>query len=63
MDADVKTDGSDKRLNNLVAVTVVILSVFMAVSKIKDDNVTSLMRDAWYSAQTSTDTCLAFCMA
>lgn len=37
MDADVKTDGSDKRLNNLVAVTVVILSVFMAVSKIKDE--------------------------
>jgi hypothetical protein len=27
----------------LVAVTVVILSVFMAVSKIKDDNVTQAM--------------------
>jgi hypothetical protein len=39
MDADVKTEGDDKRLNNLVAITVVILSVFMAVSNIKDDNI------------------------
>jgi hypothetical protein len=60
MDADVKTDGSDKRLNNLVAVTVVILSVFMAVSKIKDDNVTQAMQkvkqesvDAWAEYQAS----------
>jgi hypothetical protein len=60
MDADVKTDGSDRRLNNLVAVTVVILSVFMAVSKIKDDNVTQAMQkakqesvDAWAEYQAS----------
>ena len=60
MDADVKTDGSDKRLNNLVAVTVVILSVFMAVAKIKDDNVTQAMQkakqesvDAWAEYQAS----------
>ena len=60
MDADVKTDGSDKLLNNLVAVTVVILSVFMAVSKIKDDNVTQAMQkakqesvDAWAEYQAS----------
>ena len=60
MDADVKTDGLDKRLNNLVAVTVVILSVFMAVSKIKDDNVTQAMQkakqesvDAWAEYQAS----------
>ncbi|MGB8638096.1 MAG: DUF4337 family protein, partial [Pseudolabrys sp.] len=60
MDADVKTDGLDKRLNNLVAVTVVILSVFMAVSKTKDDNVTQAMQkakqesvDAWAEYQAS----------
>ena len=35
MDTDVKTEGDDKRLNSLVAITVVILSVFMAVSNIK----------------------------
>jgi hypothetical protein len=46
MDADVKTEGSDKRLNDLVAVTVVILSVFMAVSNIKDDNINQAMQKA-----------------
>ena len=34
MDTDVKSEGDDKKLNNLVAVTVVILSVFMAVCNI-----------------------------
>jgi hypothetical protein len=60
MDAEVKNDDSDKRLNNLVAVTVVILSVFMAISKIKDDNVTQAMQkvkqesvDAWAEYQAS----------
>lgn len=46
MAADVTTEGSNKRLNNLVAVTVVILSVFMAVSKIKDDNIVQAMQQA-----------------
>jgi hypothetical protein len=60
MDADVKTEGSDKRLNDLVAVTVVILSVFMAVSNIKDDNINQAMQkakaesvDAWAEYQAS----------
>jgi len=60
MDADIKTDGNDKRLNNLVAVTVVILSVFMAVSKIKDDNIVQAMQkaksdsvDAWAEYQSA----------
>src|ERR1041385_5415034 len=60
MDADVKTDGSDKRLNNLVAITVVILSVFVAVSNIKDDNINQAMQkakqesvDAWAEYQAS----------
>ena len=58
MDADVKTEGSDKRFNDLVAVTVVILSVFMAVSNIKDDNINQAMQkaksesvDAWAEYQ------------
>ena len=55
--ADAKT-ASDKKLNDLVAVTVVILSVFMAVSKIKDDNIVQAMQkaksesvDAWAEYQ------------
>jgi hypothetical protein len=60
MDADVKTDASDKRLNDLVAVTVVILSVFMAVTNIKDNNINQNMQkakadavDAWAEYQAS----------
>ena len=60
MDADVKTESSDKRLNDLVAVTVVILSVFMAVSNIKDNNIGQAMQkakadsvDAWAEYQAS----------
>jgi len=58
MDADAKTEGDDKRLNNLVAVTVVILTVFMAISKVKDDNINQAMQkaksesvDAWAEYQ------------
>ncbi len=58
MDADIKTESSNKRLNDLVAITVVILSVFMAVSKIKDDNIVQAMQkaksesvDAWAEYQ------------
>ena len=60
MDADVKTEGSDKKLNDLVAVTVVILSVFMAVGNIKDNNIGQAMQkakadsvDAWSEYQAS----------
>ncbi len=58
MDTDLKTESSDKRLSNLVAVTVVILSVFMAISKVKDDNINQAMQkakadsvDAWAEYQ------------
>jgi hypothetical protein len=60
MDADIKTEGSDRRLSDLVAVTVVILSVFMAVTKIKDDNINQAMQkaksesvDAWAEYQSA----------
>ena len=48
----------DKTLNDLVAVTVVILTVFMAISKVKDDNINQAMQkakadsvDAWAEYQ------------
>lgn len=46
MDADVKTEGDDKTLNNWVAITVVILSVFTAVCNIKDNNIGQAMAKA-----------------
>ena len=58
MDTDLKTESSEKWLNNLVAVTVVILSVFMAVGNIKDNNIGQAMQkakadsvDAWSEYQ------------
>ena len=56
----IETDSEDKRLNKLVAVTVVILAVFMAVSKVKDDNINQAMQkvksesvDAWAEYQSA----------
>src|SRR5215218_5004116 len=58
MDTEVKTESADKRMNDLVAVTVVILTVFMAISKVKDDNINQAMQkaksesvDAWAEYQ------------
>ena len=58
MDTDAKSEGADRRLNDLVAVTVVILTVFMAISKVKDDNINQAMQkaksesvDAWAEYQ------------
>ena len=55
---DDEAEGDNKRLNRLVAATVVILSVFMAISKIKDDNIVQAMQkaksesvDAWAEYQ------------
>jgi hypothetical protein len=60
MDAEAGTESSNRRLSNLVAVTVVILSVYMAVTKIKDDNINQAMQkakaesvDAWAEYQSS----------
>ena len=39
MEVEIKSEGSAKTLNAAVAVTVVIISTFMAVSKVKDDNI------------------------
>jgi hypothetical protein len=53
-------DSDDRRLNNLVAITVVILTVFMAITKVKDDNIVQAMQkaksesvDAWAEYQSA----------
>jgi len=55
-----KAKREDKTLNDLVAVTVVILTVFMAVAKVKDDNINQAMQkasanavDSWSEYQAS----------
>jgi hypothetical protein len=60
MDSDVKTESADRRMNDLVAVTVVILTVFMSISKVKDDNINQAMQkaksesvDAWAEYQSA----------
>jgi hypothetical protein len=57
-DAADSAKREDKRLNNLVAVTVVLLTVFMAITKTKDDNINQAMTkakadavDAWAEYQ------------
>ena len=58
MAEDGKSEGANKRLNDLVAITVVLLSVVTGVSNIKDDNVVQAMVkvksesvDAWAEYQ------------
>jgi len=43
---DIDTDNDNKRLNRLVAITVVLLSVFGAVTKIKGDNIVQAVQKA-----------------
>ena len=50
MEVELKSDPKSRRLNNAVAMTVVVLSMVMAVSKIKDDNVVQAMQVAKASA-------------
>jgi hypothetical protein len=44
MEDELPEGGRDRALNRLVAVTVVILSVFMAVANIKDNNLVQAMQ-------------------
>ena len=46
MEVELKSEGGAKWLNAAVAVTVVIISTFMAVSKVKDDNIVQAMQAA-----------------
>ena len=46
MDVEISAEAKDKRLNRLVAVTVVVLSVFMGLCNIKDGNIVQNMAQA-----------------
>lgn len=46
MEVEVSAEAKDKRLNRLVAITVVVLSVFMGLSNIKDGNIVQAMAQA-----------------
>jgi ribosome-binding ATPase YchF (GTP1/OBG family) len=46
MEVEIKAEAKRRKLNNAVAMTVEALSVLMAVSKIKDDNIVQAMQAA-----------------
>jgi len=46
MEVEVSAEAKDKRLNRMVAVTVVLLSVFMGLGNIKDGNIVQAMQQA-----------------
>ena len=46
MEVEVSAEAKDKRLNRLVAISVVVLSVFMGVSNVKDGNIVQAMQQA-----------------
>lgn len=46
MDLEVSAEAKDKRLNRAVAITVVVLSVFMGLGNIKDGNIVQAMQQA-----------------
>lgn len=50
MDIEIGAEAKDKRLNNLVAMTVVALSVFMGLSQVKDGNIVQNMQQAQSAA-------------
>lgn len=50
MDVEVSAEAKDKRLNRLVAITVVTLSVFSGLCNIKDGNIVQAMAQAQSNA-------------
>jgi hypothetical protein len=50
MEVEVSAEAKDKRLNNLVALTVVVLSIFMGLSGVKDGNLVQAMEQAQASS-------------
>jgi hypothetical protein len=46
MEVEINAQAREKHLNSGVAITVVVLSVFMALCKIKDDNIVQAMQQA-----------------
>ena len=45
MDIEIDAEAKDKRLNRLVALTVVVLSIFMGLGQVKDGNIVTLDAD------------------
>lgn len=50
MEIEIGAEAKDKRLNNLVAITVVALSVFMGLAQVKDGNIVQNMQQAQSNA-------------
>jgi hypothetical protein len=46
MDIEISAEAKNKALNRRVAITVVLLSVFLGLAKIKDDNLVQAMQQA-----------------
>lgn len=46
MEVEISAEAKDKRLNRLVAITVVLLSVFMGLGNVKDGNIVQNMAQA-----------------
>lgn len=50
MDIEVGAEAKDKRLNRMVALTVVVLSIFMGLGQVKDGNIVQAMSQAQSNA-------------
>jgi hypothetical protein len=50
MDIEVDAEAKDKRLNRMVALSVVVLSIFMGLGEVKDGNIVQNMAQAQSSA-------------
>lgn len=50
MEVEIGAEAKDKRLNQMVALTVVILSIFMGLAQVKDGNIVQNMQQAQSAA-------------
>src|SRR4051812_34285601 len=50
MDIEIDAEAKDKRLNRLVALSVVVLSIFMGLAQVKDGNIVQAMAQAQSNA-------------
>ena len=50
MDIEIDAEAKDKRLNRMVALSVVVLSIFMGLSQVKDGNIVQAMAQAQSNA-------------
>ena len=50
MDIDIRAEAKDKRLSRMVALTVVVLSIFMGLGRVKDGNIVQAMVQAQSNA-------------